>query len=109
MLDYTRQEVVDCIYGQLAKLLREAKISYIKWDMNRCITEAFSASLPADRQGEVFHRYILGVYQLYERLTTAFPHVLFESCASAAAALTPACCTMRRSAGQATIRTPSSA
>lgn len=82
VLDYTRQEVVDCIYGQLAKLLREAKISYIKWDMNRCITEAFSASLPADRQGEVFHRYILGVYQLYERLTTAFPHVLFESCAS---------------------------
>ncbi len=50
--------------------------------MNRCITEAFSAKLPADRQGELFHRYILGVYRLYDRLTSDFPHVLFESCAS---------------------------
>ncbi|MDO5549389.1 MAG: alpha-galactosidase [Eubacteriales bacterium] len=82
VLDYSRQEVVDAIYDRMATLLREAKISYIKWDMNRCITEAFSASLPADRQGELFHRYILGVYQLYDRLTTDFPHVLFESCAS---------------------------
>lgn len=82
VLDFTRQEVVDCIYDQMAAILRGAKVSYIKWDMNRCITEAYSSSLPADRQGEVFHRYILGVYQLYERLTSAFPQVLFESCAS---------------------------
>jgi len=82
VLDYSRPEVVDNIYGQMSKILSEAKVSYIKWDMNRCITEAFSASLPADRQGELFHRYILGVYSLYERLTTQFPHVLFESCAS---------------------------
>ncbi len=82
VLDYSRPEVVDNIYGQMSKILSEAKVSYIKWDMNRCITEAFSASLPADRQGELFHRYILGVYSLYERLTAQFPHVLFESCAS---------------------------
>lgn len=82
VLDFTRQEVVDAIYNMMAKILSEAKVSYIKWDMNRCISEAFSASLPADRQGELFHRYILGVYQLYDRLTTKFPHVLFESCAS---------------------------
>ena len=82
VLDYTRQEVVDAIYDMMAKILSEAKVSYIKWDMNRCITEAFSAALPSDRQGELFHRYILGVYQLYDRLTTNFPHVLFESCAS---------------------------
>ena len=82
VLDYSRKEVVDFIYESMAKLLRECKISYIKWDMNRCITEAFSAALPADQQGELFHRYILGVYDLYDRLTTAFPHVLFESCAS---------------------------
>ncbi|MGM9630624.1 alpha-galactosidase [Butyricicoccus sp.] len=82
VLDYSRKEVVDYIYEMMAKILTEAKVSYIKWDMNRCITEAFSASLPADRQGELFHRYILGVYQLYDRLTTNFPHVLFESCAS---------------------------
>lgn len=82
VLDFSRGEVVDCIYDQMAKLLGEAEISYIKWDMNRSITEPFSAALPPDRQGELFHRYILGVYRLYERLTSAFPQVLFESCAS---------------------------
>ena len=82
VLDYSRKEVVDCIYEMMYKILSEAKVSYIKWDMNRSITECYSAALPADRQGEVFHRYILGVYDLYERLNTAFPQILFESCAS---------------------------
>lgn len=82
VLDFSRVEVVDCIYGMVAKILRESKVSYIKWDMNRSITECYSAALPPDRQGEVYHRYILGVYDLYERLTREFPEVLFESCAS---------------------------
>ena len=82
VLDFARKEVVDHIYGMMAKLLSESKISYIKWDMNRSITECYSSKLPSDRQGEVFHRYILGVYDLYERLTNEFPEVLFESCAS---------------------------
>ena len=82
VLDFARKEVVDYIYGMMTKLLSESKISYIKWDMNRSITECYSSKLPSDRQGEVFHRYILGVYDLYERLTNEFPEVLFESCAS---------------------------
>lgn len=82
VLDFSRPEVVDCIYGQMAKLLTEAQISYIKWDMNRSVTEPFSEALPPDRQGELFHRYILGVYRLYEQLTAKFPQVLFESCSS---------------------------
>ena len=82
VLDFSRKEVVDRIYEMMAKILSEAKVSYIKWDMNRSITECYSAALPAERQGEVYHRYILGVYDLYERLTREFPHVLFESCAS---------------------------
>ena len=82
VLDFSRKEVVDCIYEMMYRILSEAKVSYIKWDMNRSITECWSAALPADRQGEVFHRYILGVYDLYERLNTAFPQILFESCAS---------------------------
>ena len=82
VLDFSRKEVVDCIYEMMYKILSEAKVSYIKWDMNRSITECCSSALPADRQGEVFHRYILGVYDLYERLNTAFPQILFESCAS---------------------------
>ena len=85
VLDFSRKEVVDAIYEMMSKILGNAKISYVKWDMNRSITECFSAALPADRQGEVFHRYILGVYDLYERLTSRFPEILFESCASGGA------------------------
>lgn len=82
VLDFSRKEVVDYIYDRMAEILGRGKVSYVKWDMNRSITECWSAALPADRQGEVFHRYILGVYDLYDRLNTAFPEVLFESCAS---------------------------
>lgn len=89
VLDFSRKEVVDAIYEMMHKILGNAKISYVKWDMNRSITECFSAALPADRQGEVFHRYILGVYDLYERLTSEFPEVLFESCASGGARFDP--------------------
>ena len=82
VLDFSRKEVVDYIYDMVAKILSESKISYIKWDMNRNITECFSQGYGPERQGEIFHRYILGVYDLYNRLNTAFPQVLFESCAS---------------------------
>ena len=82
VLDFSNPEVVDYIYEMVDKILRESSISYIKWDMNRCITECYSAFLPCHRQGEVFHRYILGVYDLYERLIKNHPYILFESCAS---------------------------
>ena len=82
VLDFSNPEVVDYIYGMVDKILSESNISYIKWDMNRSITECYSAVLPAHRQGEVFHRYILGVYDLYERLIKKHPYILFESCAS---------------------------
>lgn len=80
LLDFSRAEVVDNIYRQMAAVLGGAKVSYVKWDMNRSISECYSLALPPERQGEVFHRYILGVYELYERLTSEFPHILFESC-----------------------------
>lgn len=82
VLDFSRPEVVDYIHDLIAKVLRTGHVDYVKWDMNRNITECFSSAFPADQQGEIFHRYILGVYQLYERLTTEFPKILFESCAS---------------------------
>ena len=82
VLDYSRKEVVDTVYGMLEKVFSESRISYVKWDMNRSLTEVYSVALPPDRQGEVFHRYVLGVYDLYDRLTTRFPHILFESCSS---------------------------
>ena len=80
VLDMSRPEVVDLLFGVLSELLGSAPISYVKWDMNRSITEPYSTALPPDRQGEFFHRYMLGVYALYERLTSAFPSILFESC-----------------------------
>ena len=82
LLDFSRPEVVDNIYRQMAAVLGSAKVSYVKWDMNRSISECYSSALPPERQGEVFHRYILGVYELYERLSAEFPHILFESCSS---------------------------
>jgi len=81
VLDMGRPEVVEHLYDALSQLLASAPISYVKWDMNRSITEPYSLALPPERQGEFFHRYMLGVYDLYRRLTTAFPEVLFESCA----------------------------
>ncbi len=81
VLDLSRPEVVDHIADALVAVLSSAPIEYVKWDMNRNITEPWTASLPADRQGEFFHRYILGVYELYRRLTARFPDILFESCA----------------------------
>ena len=81
VLDMARPEVVDHLFAVLSAVLGSGSISYVKWDMNRNITEPWSAALPADRQGELFHRYILGVYELYRRLTQAFPEILFESCA----------------------------
>ena len=82
VLDFSNPEVVDYIYNLLMKAFDGVQLSYIKWDMNRSITECYSPHWPADRQGEIYHRYILGVYRLYEKLRTAFPEVLFESCAS---------------------------
>lgn len=82
VLDFSRREVVDAIYKQMYTLLSKAKISYIKWDMNRSISECYSEAYPADQQGEIFHRYILGVYDLHERLIQAFPNLLIESCSS---------------------------
>lgn len=81
VLDLTRPEVCDYIVAALSDVLRSAKISYVKWDMNRNITEIGSAALPANRQQELPHRYILGLYSILERLVTAFPDVLFEGCA----------------------------
>ena len=80
VLDFSRQDVRDHIYGQIKAVLDSADISYVKWDMNRSLTEVWSAALPPERQGEVYHRYVLGVYEFAERLRRDFPHILIEGC-----------------------------
>ncbi|MCC3374546.1 alpha-galactosidase [Cohnella sp. REN36] len=80
VLDFTRQDVRDHIVEAVGAILRSGPIVYVKWDMNRNMTEIGSAGLPPERQRETAHRYILGLYEVLERLTGAFPDVLFESC-----------------------------
>ena len=82
ILDLTNPEVCDYIVDKLSNVFSSADISYVKWDMNRTFTDVYSRNLPAEKQGEVFHRYICGLYSVLKRLTKEFPHILFEGCAS---------------------------
>ncbi|MNJ28482.1 Alpha-galactosidase [compost metagenome] len=82
VLDYSRQEVRDYIYETLSGIFSTVPISYVKWDMNRNLTEIGSATSSPEQQTEIAHRYVLGLYELLERLTSSFPDILFESCCS---------------------------
>ncbi|MCI5904921.1 MAG: alpha-galactosidase [Oscillospiraceae bacterium] len=90
VLDYSNKEVRDYIYGLMRKVLDSANIEYIKWDMNRQLTEVGSTTLPANRQRELWHRYVLGVYDVMDRLTTDYPHILLENCSGGGARFDPA-------------------
>ena len=83
VLDFSRKEVVDAIYEMLDRVLEKADVDYIKWDMNRSMSEVYSNYAP--QQGRVVHAYILGVYRLYEMLIKKYPNILFESCSSGGA------------------------
>ncbi len=90
VLDYSNKEVRDHIYGMMKKVLDSANIEYIKWDMNRQLTEVGSTTLPVKRQRELWHRYVLGVYDVMNRLTTEYPHILLENCSGGGARFDPA-------------------
>lgn len=80
VLDFSREDVREHIYSQLCSVLDSARIEYVKWDFNRSLSDIYSAVLPADRQGETAHRYVLGLYDMLEKLTSRFPDILFEGC-----------------------------
>lgn len=80
VLDLCRPEVMEYVYSRLYEVLKSANIEYVKWDMNRSLADRGSSYLPADRQGEVLHRYMLGVYEMQERLLKDFPDLLLENC-----------------------------
>ena len=80
VLDFSREDVRTYIFDRMCEILESANIEYVKWDANRHLTDVWSAQLPADRQGEVFHRYILGLYDFLEKLTQRFPDILIEGC-----------------------------
>ncbi len=80
VLDMTRPDVRDYLFDIMGEVLARNDIDYLKWDFNRNISEAGSALLPPERQKEFYHRYILGVYELMDRITKAYPHLLVEGC-----------------------------
>ena len=85
VLDMSRTEIQDYIFEKVAAILHSANIEYVKWDMNRPLSDIGSAAFSGECQGELFHRYVLGVYRLQERLTTEFPHLLLENCSGGGA------------------------
>ena len=82
ILDLTRPEVQNFIIDKMSALFESADISYVKWDMNRIFSDCYSKALTPDKQGEVFHRYVLGLYRCMKTLTERFPEILFEGCSS---------------------------
>lgn len=89
VLDISRKEVRDAVLEQVFAVLHSANIEYVKWDMNRPLADLYSAGLPADRQGELYHRYVLGMYEMQERLLEEFPNLLLENCSGGGARFDP--------------------
>ena len=89
VLDLSRKEVVDYVYERVSSVLKSANIEYLKWDMNRQLTDLGSSGLAPEAQGELFHRYCLGVYDLQERLLKDFPGLLLENCSGGGARFDP--------------------
>lgn len=81
VLDLGREEVANWLFARISTLLAETRIEYIKWDFNRSLTNFYSRALPAERQGETAHRFMLGTYRLLERLQAERPDVMTEGCA----------------------------
>lgn len=88
-LDFSRNDVCNYIIESLIGILSRANIEYVKWDMNRCMSEPGSDFFRGEHQGEVMHRYILGLYRVLETLTQRFPNILFESCSCGGARFDP--------------------
>ncbi len=80
LLDFSREDVRDYIFSHICKVLDSARIEYLKWDLNRSLSDLYSAVLPGERQGEIMHRYVLGLYDMLEKLIMRYPDMLIEGC-----------------------------
>lgn len=80
VLDLSREDVRNYLFDAMCSILDSANIEYVKWDMNRSLSDLYSAELKKECQGELLHRYVLGLYELLERLTSRYPHILWEGC-----------------------------
>ncbi len=82
MLDLSKKEVREYIIEAMSDVFSSANIEYVKWDMNRILSDVYSQGAPADLMGEIPHRYVLGLYEIMGELTKRFPRILFEGCSS---------------------------
>ena len=82
VLDLANPEVQDFLIQKMSEVFSSAPVSYVKWDMNRIFSDVYSPYLPAERQGETAHRYIMGLHRVADTLAKSFPDILFEGCAS---------------------------
>ena len=80
ILDLSRDDVCEFVIDAMSRVFESAPVSYVKWDMNRHMTEAASAAAARERRGEIYHRYMLGLYRVLETVVTRFPNILFQSC-----------------------------
>lgn len=85
VLDLTRREVWEGVYSQIHDVLSSANIAYVKWDMNRYLTDVGSLQREPGCQGQLMHRYVLAVYRMQEQLLKDFPELLLENCSSGGA------------------------
>lgn len=89
-LDMTRKDVQDYLIESVNKVLDSANIYYMKWDINRSLTDIWSNALPSNKQGEVFHRYVLGLYRVMDGIIKTHPDILFEGCSGGGGRYDPA-------------------
>ena len=90
VLDVGRKEVQDYLIESINRILDSANIYYVKWDLNRAITDLWSNALPAEKQGEVSHRYVLGLYRVLDGIVKTHPDIMFEGCAGGGGRFEPA-------------------
>ena len=90
VLDIGRKEVQDYLISSVNRILDSANIYYVKWDINRAVTDLWSNGLPADRQGEVSYRYVLGLYRIMDGIIKTHPDIMFEGCAGGGGRFDPA-------------------
>lgn len=90
VLDIAREDVQDYLISSVNAILDSADIDYVKWDINRSVTDVFSNALPAERQGEVYHRYVMGLYRIMDGIIKTHPDILFEGCSGGGGRYDPA-------------------
>ncbi|MGX8698331.1 MAG: alpha-galactosidase [bacterium] len=80
VLDFSRPEVVDAIFNQIAAVLDECRADYVKMDMNRSLSDIYSAASASQSMGKILYDYTRGVYRFMEMLLTRYPALLLEGC-----------------------------